>query len=127
MPTIEWTKELSVGIHEIDEQHKKWVEIINELHHALMCFKGNDDLKKTLIKEMADYTDYHFSEEEKYMQEIAYPNYENHKNIHEWFKVKINQLKGAVTSGERVLAREIMKVLQHWLVGHIMKEDKYYA
>ena len=58
--------------------------MINELHDALMCFKGNNDLKKTLLNKMEDYADYRFSEEEKYMQEIAYPNYENHKNLHEW-------------------------------------------
>jgi hemerythrin len=46
-----------------------------------------------VVDELIDYTQYHFSTEEKYMLEYAYPGYEQHKAEHEEFIDKIQRSK----------------------------------
>ena len=36
MPLIAWTAEFELGLEPMDGQHRRWVEIINRLHGALM-------------------------------------------------------------------------------------------
>jgi hemerythrin len=55
MAHMEWSENLSVGINEIDEQHKKLVSQINALHDGMRSGQGKDTLEKTL-GELADYT-----------------------------------------------------------------------
>mgnify|MGYP000867218199 FL=1 len=67
MPLVEWKSEFSLGISEIDEQHKKILAIINKLYD-LFSNKEHQDIAEIerIIKELADYAVYHFQTEEKY-------------------------------------------------------------
>lgn len=126
MPLIEWNAGLSLGIDEIDRQHKKWIDIINELHESLISTQGFETLGKT-TKDMEDYVDYHFAEEEKYMEKIRYPGLARHKKIHADFKNQVIKLKREVLSGEIVLRTQVMSIIKNWLVDHILNEDKKYS
>ena len=68
MPRIEWEESFSVNNNEIDDQHKKWIAIINELHDSMM--KGDISLSTTLnvMKSMKEYVKYHFEYDEEYMR-----------------------------------------------------------
>lgn len=41
MPLIQWNESLSVGVVEIDRQHRKLVELINDLNNAMRQGKGH--------------------------------------------------------------------------------------
>ncbi|MGC8720293.1 MAG: hemerythrin domain-containing protein, partial [Thermodesulforhabdaceae bacterium] len=62
MPLIRWDESLSVGIAEIDDQHKRLVNMINELYDAMLQKKGKAVLSQ-IIKEMAEYAAVHFATE----------------------------------------------------------------
>ena len=126
MLLISWNRELSIGIPEMDEQHKRWINIINELHESLMNSLGTNALAKT-FQDVIEYTAYHFDEEEKLMQQINYPDYLSHKAVHLSFTDKINKLRDEFMTGEVVLRTEIMGILKTWLTDHIMSMDKEYA
>src|SRR3989304_6300499 len=93
MAFFEWDPRFSVNISEIDQQHKKLIGLISILHEGMQ--PGNDDTLESAVKElstqasvineMVDYSQYHFSTEERYMRKYAYPDYEEHKNEHESF------------------------------------------
>ncbi len=59
---IEWSGELSVGIEEIDEQHKVLVDLVNEMHDAIHRRRGSD-VVKDVLSELAEYTKIHFAVE----------------------------------------------------------------
>ncbi len=126
MSKIEWESSFSVNVPEIDEQHKKWIKIINELHDVMV--DGN--LKEVIeapgkaLTEMRDYTRHHFLSEEEFMKKINYPDFSSHKQIHDKFYVEVNQLYLDVTEGKTVLNTETMSMLTTWLRDHILKEDK---
>jgi len=126
MSLIEWTEEFSVGIDEIDMQHRKWISIVNELHDSIMETRGADSLKE-LIGEMEDYTDFHFSAEEEMLQKAGWPELDRHKRIHFSFKQQVTQLKRDISSGEMVLRSQVMSVIKNWLTDHILKEDREYS
>lgn len=75
---ISWDKGFSVGHEKIDSQHKKLFDIAGEL------YKYRNDTKKIVVvlKELIDYTRYHFNSEEIYMEGIGYKNLDNHKRLH---------------------------------------------
>ena len=63
---IEWNDEYLLGVPEIDKQHKKLIAIANELYDVVT---GDESALKekmpSILKELTDYTEYHFSNEEE--------------------------------------------------------------
>ncbi|MBP2134341.1 hemerythrin [Methanomicrobium sp. W14] len=125
MAYMNWSDDLSVQINEIDEQHKKLVSQINALHDGMRSGKGKDALEKTL-KELAEYTQYHFGTEEKYMKKFGYPDYEKHKKEHDAFVAKVVDFQDSFSSGKLGLSIDVMKFLSGWITGHIKGTDKNY-
>lgn len=131
MDIISWTDEMSVSIPEIDEQHKMLIKIINEFFNAMKTGKGQSSLTE-ILNQLFDYTRYHFSEEERYLKQLAnYSEYLVHRRKHQFFLDHILELKQALRDGKRTLDDEntpltvdLWKFLKSWLVAHIMEADK---
>jgi len=84
MGEIEWDDSLSVGMDLIDEQHKMLIEKLKDLSDDLRKGHEQDKILKTLGF-MIDYTDFHFTAEEKVMAENDYPELEDQQQQHaEW-------------------------------------------
>jgi hemerythrin len=126
MPLIPWSDDLSIGIHEIDDQHKKLVGLINDLHDAMKSGQAKQALEKTL-SELADYAVYHFQVEEKYMEKFRYPEYHSHKLAHAAFVKKVAAFQADYKSGKLGLSLELMHFLRDWLTTHIKGTDRQYA
>lgn len=76
-----WSDDLSVGIQEIDEQHKVLVGLLNELHTAISGHKGSAECR-VILDRLAEYARAHFAVEESLMRVLGYPDYENHNGPH---------------------------------------------
>ena len=126
MPKIEWNESLELNIPEIDEQHRRWVDIINELHDALMSHGGVHNLTDKVLNEMIDYGRFHFTFEEDYMKKIGYPEIAMHSSMHNAFMNDLLNKLQQERQGGLVLNTEIMKILTGWLVSHIKVEDRKY-
>ena len=79
MALIDWSESMSVGIPGIDEQHKKLVQMINELHEAMKARKAADVMGK-ILDELIRYTTTHFGFEEKLMQQQKQPFRKSNKH-----------------------------------------------
>ncbi|MEG3439849.1 bacteriohemerythrin [Pannus brasiliensis CCIBt3594] len=126
MAVIQWNNNLSVGIVEIDEQHKKLVKMINELYDAMKQGKGKDVTGK-IINGLIGYTESHFRMEERYFDELGYPDAAAHKLEHIAFKQKVTEFKEKFDKGKITLSIEVMLFLSNWLQNHIEGVDKKYA
>ncbi len=122
MELIEWTDDLSIGHVEIDEQHKEWINIINRLNRALLDNKGNASLD-SLFKSVLYYTNYHFTHEENLMQEASYPDFDQHRKLHTYFKEGILAHIQALQAGGQKDVTLVMDSLKDWLIKHIQEED----
>ncbi len=126
MSYIDWTDDFSVKVEKIDLQHKKLVEMINELYESMFA-KKEQILQIEIGEKMVDYADYHFKTEEEFMQKTNFPGYASHKIEHEKFVKKALEIKERLDKKGLVLSIEIMEFLKQWLKHHILSTDKKYS
>ncbi len=123
---VAWSEQLSVGIEEIDEQHKVLVSLVNRMHEAIQEHHGSDAVQG-ILAELADYTRIHFAVEESLMRILNYPGYEEHREIHEELLQHVVELKEKVAAGKKAISFELMHFLKTWLTKHILEEDMNYS
>jgi len=121
-----WKNEYSVNIRQIDIQHKKLVELINDLHEAMSAGKAKDVLEK-ILGELVAYTKFHFSKEEELMETNGYAGLLAHRIKHKELTEKVLQFQNNFRSGSAALSIELMNFLKSWLVDHIQGTDKQYS
>ncbi|SMC26095.1 hemerythrin [Andreprevotia lacus DSM 23236] len=122
---IVWSDELSVGIQEIDEQHKVLVGLLNELYDAIRHHHGRQ-ASVEILNRLADYTRIHFTVEESLMRILGYPDYEGHKAHHEDLITQMQSLQQRLAAGETVTF-ELLHFLRNWLTRHIQEGDRRYT
>jgi len=125
MPYFEWSSGLSVNVQEIDDEHRKLIEMINSLNEAMLARKGREAQKST-IDAMVDYAATHFATEERYMQAFHYQGYQAHRLEHQKFTAKALDLQARADRASFILTLEIVNFLRAWLQNHIMGTDKLY-
>lgn len=122
-----WNDEYSVGIPEIDEQHRRLFDLINRLYDETMQGRS-DEVLGTTLKELVDYTQTHFGFEEKLMQAAAYPAFREHQQEHIRLVKEVSDFIAKTPHKSRnVIANELITFLFDWLTGHILETDKKYA
>ena len=126
MAIMIWNETYSVGVQELDDQHKALIHMINEMHYAMNNDKGQEAIS-SIVEQMFDYMELHFSTEEGYMQKCEYLGLPAHQKQHEEFRSKARDLRERVNAGEFVLSFEIVQFLSDWLQKHIMVTDMKYT
>ena len=129
MPLIEWDESFSVGNADLDEQHKQWINIYNELDERMMSSEqtGAGSMAPDALQKMLDYAKYHFAAEEEYLDKIDYTESAAHRRLHKDLDNKLYQYNRDMLDGNRVLNTTIIKELENWLMNHILVEDKKYC
>jgi hemerythrin len=123
---IEWSESLSVGIEELDDQHKNLVEMVNRMHEAIHERHGSEAVQ-SILAELANYTVIHFAVEEALMRLLDYPDYEEHFAIHKELVDQVLYLQAKVASGKTAVSFELLHFLKTWLTKHILQEDMAYS
>ncbi len=123
---IEWSNELSVGIEEIDEQHKVLVDLLNQIHEAIQQRHGAEATGE-IIDRLGEYTRIHFAVEESLMRILHYSEYERHKEEHDRLIEQLNGFRAKLEAGKGSISFELAHFLKVWLTKHIMEADKRYT
>ncbi|MBK7141932.1 MAG: bacteriohemerythrin [bacterium] len=126
MAIMTWGPQFEIGVTQVDIQHKKLVELMNKLHDGMVAGKGAEQTK-VVLKELVDYTVYHFGFEEKFMQSINYPDYAAHKNVHNNITAKVKEMAAKAAGGSVAVQTELLRFLRDWLIDHIQNTDRKYA
>lgn len=126
MALFQWNEELNVNVKNFNNHHKRLIDLINELHDAMLTRRTHDVIGK-ILKDLSDYTKYHFGEEERLMVANSYQDYTLHKIEHNNFVIKVSQNIEKHEAGGMVVTTDLMNFLKDWLKGHIMGTDKKYT
>jgi len=121
-----FTEDCLIGVEEIDKEHQELFRIINEVEKLLENDMEKDqyDAIVKLLKELQEYSEYHFHHEEEYMQKIAHPELNLQKRQHAEFTAKISELNAiADFRKQNELLDELMQYLVTWLFRHIIGSD----
>ncbi len=117
---MRWSLEYSVGIKQVDEEHKMLFKLISDIGKAM----NGKVTQIEILKSMVEYSKKHFASEEKLMKKIYYPRLDYHIQLHRYFENEIIKYLNQVKKGEELDLPQIKEFLEKWLVNHILKEDK---
>ncbi len=123
---VVWNDTFSVGVAEMDAQHRKLFILINQLDE---CHAARDEATSAkfhdVLSGMFDYTQVHFKAEEDYLQRIGYPQLPAHEKEHAAFVEKMTTYSISALHG--VLDCEgSYHYMREWLLSHILKSDMQY-
>jgi hemerythrin len=127
MPFMTWNKKLSVGVAVLDDDHKKLIEIINELHEGIMAGHKKEILG-AVLDHLVEYTKFHFAREEELFAQTFYAASAIHKLEHEHLIKRVEGVQARyMKAPAAMLDLELMSYLQNWLVTHIQGTDQKYG
>ena len=126
----QWKDEYVLGIDEIDLQHRKLIDIANQVYAVLNDQWRTDKFNQIIdvLEELKDYTVYHFKAEEEYMTKTNYKKRFSHAIEHSDFVAKLNSVDlSEVDAKQEVYLKELLGMITDWVVNHILTSDKLYA
>jgi len=117
-----WDESLSVDIQEVDEDHRRLVDLFNILNHSVADGDAANYIE-AVMEELITCTVWHFRHEERLMLKHNYKGLEDHKKEHQELVDSAKELQQKlVLEGKSVSDKDIV-FLEHWLVGHILGAD----
>jgi hemerythrin-like metal-binding protein len=119
---IVWSNVLSVEVDEIDEDHRKLVNIFNILNHAVAEGESSDYLS-AVLEELINCTVWHFSHEERLMLKYGYADSEAHKAEHQELIKSARKMQQEILQSDKPVADENIEFLERWLTEHILTTD----
>ncbi len=126
MALVDWDDTLRIDIEEIDDEHKRLIELLNAIDQAMREGRGRQ-LVDQIIDRLIEYAKTHFLTEERYFEQYGYPDAEAHKYEHAFFIVKVFKFKREFDQGKLMLSVEILDFLMEWLRRHIKGSDQRYS
>jgi len=122
---VQWKESYSVDNKDIDDDHKKLLGMINQLQTAVHYQTDEGTIEQTL-NDLIDYTKYHFSREEKIMQDHDYPDFEEHKQEHAKMVAQVTQFIDEYRVDKTRTIDNVLQFLKAWLINHINGSDQKY-
>ena len=122
----EFTDEFRTGIDFIDNEHQELFRIIERANNLVKALVSDsyDDIM-SILGELEDYTKFHFSEEEEYMESIHYEGLEAQKRAHAAFIDRLEQVDpDEIDANPQEYLNELLEFLLNWLINHILYTDK---
>jgi len=119
---IIWSNILSVEVDEIDEDHRKLVNIFNILNHSVRDGDSPDYLA-AVLEELINCTVWHFSHEERLMLKYGYADSEEHKAEHRELVKSARELQQEILQADKPVTDEHIQFLERWLTEHILTAD----
>ena len=124
---LEWDEGMSVGIPEIDEDHKRFISLIDELNLSITQRMKATEIKKRLQHVIED-ANKHFEQEETFFRERGYPNAEGHARSHNNVRDTLKKIQDSfIPYGLEAEWLDAALVIKQILISHILTEDRQYA
>jgi hemerythrin-like metal-binding protein len=129
MALIQWTAKMSVGLEELDEDHKLLIKVINQLDENARD-AGRQEVVRQCLMALRRYAEHHFGREEKVLSACDFPGIEVQKDEHRRF---IERIRAATANFDedpqaatKLVNEELLDFLGNWLNHHILIEDMAY-
>ena len=121
-----WSDDLNIDNGALDDDHRKLVACVNELHSATSGGHGQAVVGAILIR-LIEYTRGHFEREEREMERHHFPQVGEHKQQHVKLLNEVTDLKARFDAGSITVASQVSTMLRDWLSLHIRRHDKELA
>ncbi|MBR4982081.1 MAG: hemerythrin family protein [Lachnospiraceae bacterium] len=121
----QFTEDCLIGVEQIDNEHRRLFELVNETADLLMKDTVNRNDVTKLFTELNEYAVLHFRHEEEYMQEVNDPELPRQKEMHQAFVSKLKEIElGDIKStDDKETVKNILEFVARWLFSHILSSD----
>jgi hemerythrin len=125
---VHWTPQLSVGVEEIDAQHRELFRRVDLFLGALAERRGAAELDP-LVRYLKAYVREHFAEEQRLMEFSGYSGLGEHLEEHHGFTAEFDGLAGELAQDGPTLglARRLVALLVDWLSDHLATTDRRFG
>jgi hemerythrin len=126
---ISWRDEFSIGIPSIDDQHKKLLDLLNQLNTFDHGQSGQNAQPNPLVRmldSLSEYAAHHFGQEEALMRDHlpASDKTTDHIVAHRSYWTIIVALKNRLLKGDAKINAELVDYLNRWWINHILIIDQ---
>ena len=122
MKNIIWDDSLNVDVEEINEDHRRLVDLFNILSHSVA--EGDSaEYIEAVLEELINCTIWHFSHEERLMLLYKYEGLKEHKEEHGELIKSVRTLQKKFHKENKLLTNEDIDYLANWLTEHIVGYD----
>ena len=122
MNDLVWGEVLSVAVDEIDEDHRKLVNVFNVLDHSVAEGESQEYLA-AVLNELINCAIWHFSHEERLMLKHGYKEIGEHKAEHRELIATIKKLQQEILQSGKPVSDANIEFIEHWLAEHILTTD----
>jgi hemerythrin-like metal-binding protein len=126
MALITWSGKYSVGVKNLDDQHKEVINLLNELHAAML--KGQaQSVAGVLLPKIQRHAKEHFSTEERLMESTKFSGLAEHRAEHQALVAKIDEFVARHKRGDSTVYLELLNFMRNWMTHHMQKVDQKYT
>ena len=123
MRLVDWSSDLDCGVAEIDREHRKMVDLLNDAYSRMMTGEGMS-AALSLANNLSSLAARHFADEEKLMGRIGYPGVAHHKVAHKDLLTRFTALKQRFERGDQSAGRELFEYFAGWFKDHELNQDR---
>ncbi|MEW8028501.1 MAG: bacteriohemerythrin [Candidatus Thiodiazotropha sp.] len=123
---LTWRDDWYLGIDEIDQQHLRLVELLNQAADSVVMQhseSSDDGIAMRLVLQLQKETRQHFRDEEAFMRAHEYPQVTGHHREHALLQAELSDLMREIDEGKRRLDIETLTSLKYWLIDHVIDSD----
>jgi hemerythrin len=122
MSLIDWRDEFSVGVPDVDHEHRQLIALINELY-ANMSREDRKYGVEDFLGEIYSQISAHFALEEKIMRQYRYDQYEDHKQDHERLLDELRDMMDEYEENASFSDAVLAEALRSWFTEHFKTRD----
>ncbi len=124
--SISWNDAMSVGIAEVDEDHRRFIALLDRFNEAVSSRMALTEVQVRL-QSILDDALAHFAREEELFRQWRYAQADDHARMHGQLVESIRQTKSKVSDGTDVQWINAGFKLKQALIDHILQQDMKYA
>jgi hemerythrin-like metal-binding protein len=127
-PVFVWNERYNTGLAEVDEQHRRMVDLINHVDRLLRA-ESPIAVLEPVLDELTEYAKYHFGTEERLMDELKCEpaHVERHKSAHADFARQVALMRSQASANPTEFIPSLLRFLSTWIVHHILTIDQALA
>lgn len=120
MEILRWDERFSVGNKEMDFQHKILFNFVNYLTTGSGIGYKHHEMQ-AIMKELIDYTEYHFAAEEKLLEK--HPSIDIHRIMHVKFTETVHHFETEFQKEKGTINAALFSFLVDWIQNHLLTTD----
>jgi hemerythrin len=124
--TVTWDDTMSVGIAEIDADHKQFLAFVDDFNRSVEVRMSAADIEKRLQALLDDATA-HFANEERLLHQWGYPGADDHARMHAELLDTLDYIRAQISLGHDAEWVQAGLSVKQALISHVLNEDQKFA